>query len=332
LGIDVLQIDAGWQDDDPLTPPWEPKPAAYPDGWGGIMESAKKHNVKMGIWSRADDIVEHPNKLAGLYDAGFRQFKIDIGSWSTYDYLMKLTTIVRDLQTYSYHEATVNWDVTHKGLRVGYLYNREYGNLFLQNRRLPFAGEGMGKETHAYIPRRILKDQWRAADYLNLNQIMINVQTTEFIHPKMSNARLYGDVYSFAIAMMSAPLFFTETWRYSPQDRAAVKSLIGIYKKHRDNLYNGYVFAIGELPNDASWTGFQNYHPDKDFGYLALFRDINNTEKEKAIQLRFLRNKIIRIEDLVNGDKRQMDVDENGTIRFDGIKPASFRFYKYTIL
>ncbi len=169
------------------------------------------------------------------------------------------------MEKYSNHKALVNWDVTHKGLRVGHLFNREYGNLFFQNRRLPFASEGMGKESHTYVPRRILKDQWRGADYLNLNQIMFNVQTTEYVHPDVSNARLYGDVWSFAISMMSAPLFFTETWRYSPEDRAAVKDLISIYKKHRNDLYKGYVFSIGQVPGDEVWTGFQNYHPDERF-------------------------------------------------------------------
>ncbi len=86
LGIDVVQIDAGWQDNDPLTPAWEPMPEAYPNGWGGIMELARKSNVKMGIWTRAEDVVKNPDKLMGLYDAGFYQYKVDIGSWSTYDY------------------------------------------------------------------------------------------------------------------------------------------------------------------------------------------------------------------------------------------------------
>jgi hypothetical protein len=296
------------------------------------MELAEKTGVTLGIWTRAEDLLANTNKLVKLYDAGFRQFKIDIGSWSTYDVLNKLTTIARELKMYSDHQATINWDVTHKGLRVGYLFNREYGNLFLQNRRLPFEGEGAGKASHTYVPRRILKDQWRAADYLNLNEIMINVQTTEFIDPGMSNARLYGDEFSFAAAMMSAPLFFTETWRYSPEDREAVRNIVNVYKKHRDELYEGYVFSIGQLPGDESWTGFQNVHPGKDMGYLTLFRGINNHEAGQTIKLRFIRDRTLRIENLMTGETETIAVNTEGNALFQINEPASFRFYKYSIL
>lgn len=332
LGIDFLQIDAGWQDDDPTTPAWEPKPDFYPNGWGPIMSRAKESGVTLGIWSRATDVVANPDNLNRLYDAGFRQFKIDIGSWSTYDFLHKLTVIARDLKKHSGGKAMINWDVTHKGLRVGYLFNREYGNLFLQNRRLPFENEGRGPTTHTYVPRRILKDQWRAADYLNLNQMLINVQTTEFVPPEASNARLYGDAYSFAAALMSAPLFFTETWRYSPADRTAVGNLIAVYKQHRVALYAGYVFSVGALPTDESWSGFQNYHPGKDSGYLTLFRGLNNRETGQAIKLRFLQDRRLRLENLLTGEVSTISVDPSGETFFQLAEPASFRFYRYQVL
>ena len=245
--------------------------------------------------------------------------------------LYDLTQNVRNLIKHSGNKSVVNWDVTHKGLRVGYLFNREYGNLFLQNRRLQMDGRKKSS-SHAYVPRRILKDQWLFAPYLNLNQMMFNVQTTELVLPEYSNASLYGDVYSFAIAMMSSPLFFTETWRYSTESRESMKQIIGIYKEHRNSLYKGYVFSLGERPNDYSWTGFQNYHPDKNIGYLILFRELLNEKEKESIQLKFLKNETIELEDLMSGEKTKIIVDENGYTAFTIDKQASFRFYKYTIL
>jgi hypothetical protein len=131
---------------------------------------------------------------------------------------------------------------------------------------------------------------------------------------------------------MCTPLYFTETWRFAPEDRAPVKELISIYKAHRDELYEGYVFALGDRPDDTSWTGFQNYHPDEEFGYMTLFREIDNKESQKSVKLRFLKNKKITIEDLMNGKKKTLLVDENGVTEFEIDKPASFKFYKYTIL
>lgn len=330
LGIDVVQIDAGWEEREKAADGWQISKDAYPDGFKTIMKLTDEENVRMGIWNRAESINEHDDKLNALNDYGFLYFKIDIGTWSTYEMLQELTRHARELELHSKHKARINWDVTHKGLRVGYFYNREYGNLFLQNRRLAMANRNNKGST--YVPRRILKDQWKAADYLNLNKIMFNVQTTEFVDPEYSNARLYGDVYSFAIAMMSSPLFFTETWRYSQDDREAVKQIISIYKKYREDLYQGYVFSLGERPDDTSWTGFQNYHPGKDFGYLTIFREINNIEPNKSIQLRFLKNVELELEDLANGDRRKIKVDGDGYVQLEGIMPASFRFYKYTVL
>ncbi len=331
LGIDVVQIDAGWQSREMREKTSSPSVDAYPNGWGKVMALAQEKNIKMGIWNTAASIIKVPNKLIDLNDAGFNYYKVDIGTWSTYDMLYDLTQNVRNLVKHSQHESVINWDVTHKGLRVGYLYNREYGNLFLQNRRLQMDGRKKSS-SHAYVPRRILKDQWLFAPYLNLNQIMFNVMTTEQVLPEFSNASLYGDVYSFAIAMMSSPLFFTETWRYSPESRKALKEIIGIYKQHRHNLYKGYVFSLGERPDDTSWTGFQNYHPSEDFGYLTLFRGIQNSETEKLITLWFLKDKTLLIEDLVNGETRKIVVDKTGNALFSIDQPAAFRFYRYNIL
>lgn len=331
LGIDVVQIDAGWAEREKPVDGWQISESAYPNGFGNIMKLASDNNVKLGIWNTAESINENDNKLNTLNDYGFLYYKIDIGTWSTYDMLWELTNHARDLVKHSQYKAKVNWDITHKGLRVGYLFNREYGNLFLQNRRLQMDGRKKSS-SHAYVPRRILKDQWLFAPYLNLNQIMFNVQTTEHVDPEYSNARLYGDVYSFAIAMMSAPLFFTETHRYSPEDREAVKEIISIYKKYREDLYQGYVFSLGERPDDTAWAGFQNVHPGKDFGYMTLFREIDNMETRKSIQLKFIRDKKILIEDLTTGEKKTLKVDKDGFTTCEIKEPASFKFYKYTVL
>ena len=108
--------------------------------------------------------------------------------------------------------------------------------------------------------------------------------------------------------------------------------LISIYKAHRDELYEGYVFALGDRPDDTSWTGFQNYHPDEEFGYLSLFREIDNKDKKKRIQLHFIKGKTLAIEDLMTGTKKTYSVDENGYVEFEMLSPASFKFFKYTTL
>jgi len=330
LGIEVVQIDAGWSRDMNANEPWLPSEKVYPEGWGNIQKFADEKVVKLGVWNTAERVDKYDSLLTGLNDEGFLYYKIDIGTWNSYAYLQSITQKSRELLKHSDYKARVNWDVTHKGLRVGYFYNREYGNLFLQNRRLEFEGQS-NPLSHLYVPRRILKDQWLFTPYLNLNQIMFNVQTTEFVNHEYSNANLYGDVYSFAIAMMCTPLYFTETWRFAPEDRAPVRELISIYKAHRDELYEGYVFRLGDRPDDTSWTGFQNVHPDENIGYLTLFREIDNKDMSKRIHLHFIKGKTLEIEDLMTGKKKNYKVDGEGYVEFSMEHPASFRFYKYQI-
>lgn len=330
LGIDVCQIDAGWGPEPGSIKTYEPSPKVYPQGWTNIMNEANEKGVTMGVWNRALELIKYPDRLRGLYDAGFRYYKIDIAGWDTYNIMDSLTFLARDLVKYSNQTARVNWDITHKSIRVGYLYGREYGNLFLQNRRLRMERDKTFT-SHIYIPRRILKDQWMASQYLNLNEILVNVQNTDLVLKDYSNAHLYGNLYSFAIAMMSSPLFFQETWKYNPEVREPLRNLISIYKKHRVKMYNGYVFPIGDLPNDASWTGFQNHNPETSTGYLTIFREINNAQSEKSIKLKFLSGKSIDLENLLTGEKQTVQSDATGNVVFSIDKPTSFKFYRYAI-
>jgi hypothetical protein len=144
-----------------------------------------------------------------------------------------------------------------------------------------------------------------------------------------SNAHLCGNLYSFAIAMMSSPLFFQETWKYNPEVREPLRNIISIYKKHCVEMNNCYVFPIGDLPNDASWTGFQNYNPETSTGYLTIFREINNAQSGKTIKLKFLSGKSVELENLLTGETQTIKVDANGNALFSMANPASFLFIRY---
>lgn len=96
LGIDVLQIDAGWSSrDTPTKHPWDPSPVLYPQGWSRIMKAAEEHGVTMEIWNRAYDTIEHPNLLIGHYDNGSRYYKVDLNGWDTYNKLDSIVTNAR---------------------------------------------------------------------------------------------------------------------------------------------------------------------------------------------------------------------------------------------
>ena len=130
---------------------------------------------------------------------------------------------------------------------------------------------------------------------------------------------------------MSSPIFFQETHYYSKKAREEIRPLLNIYKKYREDMYKGYVFPIGDEPDNQSWTGFQNYNPDLKTGYLTIFRELHNKEKSKNIELKFFENKRIELLNLLTGDKTVMN-QEGSTILFTSKEPAEFQFYRYTIL
>jgi hypothetical protein len=330
FGIDVLQIDAGWGTSE--TPnPWDPSPEKYPQGWSNIMKSAKEHGITMGIWNRAYDTIKYPNLLIGHFDNGFRYYKVDLYGWDTYNKLDSIVTNARLMLQHGQHTARINWDVTHKLIRVGYFYAREYGNLFLQNRRLAMTKDKSPLKG-LYVPRRMLRDSWQISKYVNLNQVMFNVQNTDLVNREVSNAYKYGNLYSFAISMMSSPLFFQETWRYKPEVREPLRNLITLYKKHRREIYGGYVFPIGDKPDDTKWTGFQSYNPEQQTGYLTVFREIDNESPTASMALRFLANKKIKLENLIDEASSTANIDAAGNLEFQIDRPASFQFYRYAVM
>jgi hypothetical protein len=173
---------------------------------------------------------------------------------------------------------------------------------------------------------------WLLSKYVNLNKFQVTVQNIDMTNDTTkTDAHKYNHPYVVGISLMASPIFFQETQYYSKEARAQIKPILDVYKKHREEMYKGYVFPIGDEPDNKSWTGFQNYDPATNSGYLTIFRELKNNESSKELSLKFLQNKKIRLWNLLtneekfinmNGDKITFVIDQN----------AGFRFYKYEII
>ncbi|TRX59161.1 hypothetical protein FNH22_11600 [Fulvivirga sp. M361] len=160
LGIDILQIDEGWQNNE-----WLPAKHSrefqrlkfiqrdypvYPQGWRKVRKKADSLDVELGLWA-AWTIPE--DKLKVNYDSGnFASFKLDfahLNSAGKRDDLMKKA---RNLIKYSGYNTIVNWDVTEIAPRAGYFYGREYGNIYLENRKINTARENV-----MYVPYKVMR-------------------------------------------------------------------------------------------------------------------------------------------------------------------------------
>nr|MDA3960677.1 alpha-galactosidase [Planctomycetota bacterium] len=121
LGVDIIQIDDGWQcepgADKPFSVDWTPNPTRFPDGWTTVREHAAQRKVALGLWQpwgvEVDSIVR--NRAAG----GFRRFKIDFISLGGPDDLERLCDKAAEIVARTGPECGINWDATENNVRMG---------------------------------------------------------------------------------------------------------------------------------------------------------------------------------------------------------------------
>ena len=332
LGIDLQQVDDGWQGSYQYKT-WDYVSKAknkqfgeydvYPEGWKNIKASAKKEDIRLGLWGAhnisGEALLKHYN------EGGFTSYKLDFANLNTYDKFHGFVNKIREFIKKTNHKVRVNWDVTENPPRIGYYFGREYGNIYLENRK------PMTPVNVVYHPYLVLRDAWQVAKYTNLNKFQISVQNLDKVNKKVSDAYLHNHPYSVAITLMGSPIFFQETHYYTKEAKDEIKPVIAIYKKHRDEMYQGFVFSIGEKPSNKSWSGFQNYNPDTKRGYLTIFREINNEEFSKQMSLHFVKDTKLILTNLMTGTTEEKTINSDGDINFEIHKPADFRFYKYEI-
>ncbi len=342
LGIDVQQIDDGWQNPKDIpamsTVTWKPDKTRYPNGWKNVVSLAKSKNLKLGVWfslgSLNDEFLSkyghnwaaNLEDLKQAYDDGrFTYYKFDMINLHNYDELEHIMKLSRNFVDYTNRTVRINWDVTENEPRTGYFFGREYGNIYLANRTTK-----LNSET-GYVPYLMLRDAWHVSKFLNLNKFQISVQNIERTDKKRSDAHLHNNKYVTAIALMGSPLFFQETHYYTPEARKEIKALLAVYKKYRKEMFEGYVFPIGDEPDDRSWTGFQN-HLEDGSGFLMIFRELNNSQNRKKLNLNFCYGKKIEIKNLISGEKQIMTCDANGGLEFIIENSADFLFLSYKII
>jgi len=327
LGLDLIEIDDGWQHDPrgsqftPEPPVWRPHAERFPRGWDKVREVAARKGIHLALW--APGYVDESDLLWNLKAGNFEAAKLDFMNFRVREELDDFLEKIRRLSEARHHKFRVNCDATENMVRLGYYLGREFGVLFLSNRELP----GLCGKHVAYHPHLQLREAWHLTKYFNLNQALLTVVDPDTVPRDLSTAHRYSHSYCFATAMMGLPLFFMETHTLSPAAREELRPLIALYKQHCAAIFNGFVSPIGDEPNDASWSGFlcQNDHRS---GYITLFREQANTEPCRDIALTQLQNRPVRWTNLLTGHAEMLTPTVQG-FRFELPSPASFVFGRY---
>lgn len=349
LGIDILQIDDGWQtllskntafdkSESPVYwnqwPPeaWEPHPDKFPKGFAPILQRAREAGVEIGLWFHPSNEGDYQqwdtdaDAVANLYHKyGIRYFKIDgvklPNSQSEANFRKFLSAVLER----SNNEIYFNLDLT-DNVRGGYHYLYEYGgNIFLENRFTEFL--------HRYYPHQTLRNLWQLAEFFPPQKLQI-----EFLNTFRKREKYSADShlspsnipfeYQFAITMVAQPLAWLEAANL-PEEGFAIAPMIETYKNHREELHNQDIFPIGEEPSGEGWTGFQSLSNNE--GYILLFRE-NSPRPQERIKLFAPPNAAIKLEPIMGkGTQKSVSTNEYSEAYFKLPTTYSYSLYKYTI-
>ena len=324
LGIDVMQIDDGWQKGGLSSSARDFSPK-YKNGWKDIKAEADKYGLRFGLWVTAQlATTEEMNK--NLDELGFISWKAD------FDHLANRTDYearakkYRDVLKHAWMKTQFTLCPEYDDPRYGWYYFKEYGSIYFQNIQ-----ESLPAHL-TMVPYQVLRQHWLMAKYFNSNKLQVMLQNPKRVNPERSDAPQYSHSYCFAMGVPFIPCFFQSAQYLDEQGREELTDFFSLYKKHREAIFNCFTFPVGDKPDNQSWAGFQMINEnDTKRNYLLLFRELHNTETQKSIKLKLLAGKIIKITNIETSEINVQKVPENGEVGFNIKEPGSYLFLQYAV-
>ena len=289
LGVDIVQIDDGWQQGATANSAlcksnvwgcgyrdnkdfWNIHKDKFPNGFSGITDYAESRGIKLGLWFSPDSKngyeswKEDALTICELFDKyNIEHFKIDGVTVSDKTSEENLTSFLEYVHNYSKGAITFNLDIT-AGERLGYLYKREYGELFVENRYTDWGN---------YYPHATLRNLWQLSKYIPSTKMQFEVLNPD------RNKEMYSDDlapstydidYIFASVMVANPLIWMEMSSLSKENALKLKSIISVYRKYRNDFV--YAEPILNCPDGFSITGFRIQ--GKSHNYVILLKELTD--------------------------------------------------------
>ena len=296
LGVDIIQIDDGWQKGVTINSKarkssiWEGFYAADPDFWAvhpqrfphglkPLVKKAARHGIRFGLWFAPDSSHEFANwrrdvdtvlNLHRMY--GISSFKLDsvnlLSKKAETNYLNFLATVERE----SNNRIALNLDCTAQN-RQGYVMWKQFGTLFVENRYTDWCN---------YFPHNTLKNLWMLSQFIPPRKFQFELLNNSRNDEKYGDDPLrpaaYDITYEFASVMVANPLVWMEMSNLTDKQITSLQKLVSVYRDVRKDFFNAEIYPIGEQPDGCSYTGFQIVVDDKT-GYLLLFKEYGTIGK-----------------------------------------------------
>lgn len=292
LGVDVVQVDDGWQAGKSgnsafgkgawgnfrsANPDfWKPHPERFPDGLKPLVDAAREKGMKFGLWfgPDAENDMENWEKdaevLLGAFEKeGVDYVKIDAVEMKSPAAEANLHKFYSKVLKETDGRVVFDADAT-AGLRPGYFGTNNVGTIFLENRYTDWK---------TYYPHHTLRNLWTLAAHVDPVRLRM-----EFLNNTRNADKYQGDPLApaayppdtlFATVMFASPLGWFETSNLPEGYFETVPPLVAAWKQERAEIFSGHIIPIGEVPDGNVWTGFASTSKDRKSARVVVFRELN---------------------------------------------------------
>ncbi len=296
LGVDIVQIDDGWQQgltansaksngkgawdgfwaSDPDF--WAVNRTRFPDGLEALIAQAREKGMRFGLWFAPDSSNDAANwerdadAILGLHRTlGVDFFKIDALKIESEASIPRFEKFFEKVLRESNGKVTFDLDITAEK-RFGYYGLMEPGNLFVQNRYTDW---------RRYYPHYTLRVLWQLAHWtlpsrLRLEWLNVSRNVDKYPNDPLAPSHYAPDTL-FATVMLGAPLGWFEVQNLPENYFEIAAPLIEKWKAEREKWSEATIIPIGNAPDGVSFTGFQIL--GKNFCDVLIFREANESSQ-----------------------------------------------------
>ena len=303
LGVDIVQIDDGWQkgrsansaeakekkgvwagfwDADPDF--WTPDPERFPNGLEPLIERASEHDIEIGLWYAPDSWEEFRNwerdvnQIIALHqNYGVNHFKLDSITAETITARRNLASMFKAVLDKSAGKVICDLDVT-AGKRPGYFDELTTGPLFVENRYTDW---------HNYWPHFTLRNLWQLSQWIDPRRLRMELLNNSRNENKYEGDPLAPSLYPpatlFASVMFANPLGWFENTGLSDSYVSEMAPLVACWKEHREQIFAGDILPIGDAPDGVVWTGFFSDGGEENDSYAVFFNEKNPSKNHRFL-------------------------------------------------
>ena len=296
LGVDIIQIDDGWQlgvtanslrkkggvwegyyaDNSDF---WAVNPERFPSGLKTVVDKAREYGIEFGLWFSPDSSNDFENyekdvaTLMNLYNTyGVRYFKLDGVKIRNKLCEMRFIKLLQELTNLTKGDMRFNLDVTAED-RFGYMYQPQFGTLFVENRYTDFTN---------YFPHNTFKNLWNLAHVIPTRRLQMELlntrRNTKNYEGVLFAPNTYSPDYLFATVMVANPLFWMEMSNLHDDYAETLAKISTVYKNYRQEIFASRVIPVGECPNGMAFSGYACENKDAKVYNIILFREATNKD------------------------------------------------------